>query len=121
MKRNQLFSIISILILLTGLLAMPSQAWAASSTLLPVSYTTTSGSDGGQPVINLTIQDQSGSKKNPNNYVEFQTPGKSTYAGYRSYMVPDTILPASITGIQVKANLLATKPSKQKWTWSIYN
>ena len=121
MKRNPFFSVISILILLAGLLAMPSQAWAASSTLLPVSYTTTSGSDGGQSFANLTIQDQAGSTKNPNNYVEFQTPGKSSYAGYRSYLVPDTILAASITAIQVKANLLGPKTSKQKWTWSIYN
>ncbi len=121
MKRNLAFSICTILALLFGLLAVPSQAWAASSTLLPVSYTTTSGGDGGQPVTVLTVQDQSGSQNNWNNYVEFTTPSTNTYAGYRVYTVPGTIPAASITAIQVKANFLGPVPATQTWTWKIYN
>lgn len=121
MKRNLVFSICTILAMLAGSLAMPSPAAAASSTLLPVSYTTTSGGSGGQPVANITVQDQSGSQNNWNKYIEFTTPGTNTYAGYRTYTVPGAITPASITAIQVTANFLGSAPAQQTWTWKIYN
>jgi hypothetical protein len=109
-----------ILALLAGLFAMPSPASAATSVLLPISYTTTAGGDGGQPVANIQVQDQSGSQNNWNKYVEFQTPS-ANYAGYRTYTVPGGISPSSITAIQVTANFLGPAPAQQTWTWKIYN
>ncbi len=119
MKRKLVYSFCTILALLAALFAAPSRVLADSSTLLPVSYTTTSGADGGQPVTNLHVQDQSGSQNDWDKYVEFNTP--TAYAGYRSYTVPAAITPASLTAIQVKANFLGPAPATQTWTWSIYN
>ena len=98
MKSKFVFTIGTILALLAGLLALPSSASAATSVLLPVSYTTTAGGDGGQPVANIQAQDQSGSQNDWNKYVEFTTPS-ANYAGYRTYTVPGGISPSSITAI----------------------
>ncbi len=106
-----------ILALLVGLFVMPLSAAAASNTLSPVSYTTTSGTSGGQPVANLAVQDQSGTANDWNKYVEFG----GTYAGYRTYTVPGSITPASITALQVLANYQGPAKSTQTWTWKIYN
>ena len=119
MKRKLVFSLCTILALLSVLFGAPSRVLADSSTLLPVSYTTTSGADGGQPVTNLHVQDQSGSQNDWDKYVEFNTP--TAYAGYRSYTVPTAIATGNITAIQVKANFLGPAPANQTWTWSIYN
>ncbi|HEX2997714.1 MAG TPA: DUF1565 domain-containing protein, partial [Anaerolineales bacterium] len=121
MKRKLAFSIGVIVVLLLACVAAPSPAFAATSTLLPVSFTTTSGGDGGQPVANLQVQDQSGSQNDWNKYVEFTTPGTKTYAGYRTYTVPTSIGLSSITAIQVTANFLGPSTSVQTWTWKIYN
>ncbi len=120
MKSKFAITIGTILALLAGLFAMPSPASAATSVLLPVSYTTTAGGDGGQPVANIQVQDQSGSQNDWNKYVEFTTPS-ANYAGYRSYTVPGGISPSSITAIQVTANFLGPAPADQTWTWKIYN
>ena len=120
MKRKLVFSLCTILALLAALFAAPSHVSADSNTLLPVSYTTTSGASGGQPVTNLHVQDQSGSQNDWDKYVEFNTPS-AAYAGYRSYTVPTAISIGSITAIQVKANYLGPAPAQQTWTWSIYN
>ncbi|GIK10518.1 MAG: hypothetical protein JETCAE02_02280 [Anaerolineaceae bacterium] len=120
MKSKFVFTIGTILALLAGLLALPSSASAATSVLLPVSYTTTAGGDGGQPVANIQAQDQSGSQNDWNKYVEFTTPS-ANYAGYRTYTVPGGISPSSITAIQITANFLGPAPSTQTWTWKIYN
>ncbi len=123
MKLKAFFSIFIILFIIFSLLSMPTRAWAATTTsiLTPVSYTTINGSDGGQSVDNLSVLDQSGPAVSLESSVEFQTPEKKKYDGYRSYSVPGSINVSSITGIQVKANFLGQKSSKQKWTWSIYN
>jgi hypothetical protein len=99
----------------------PAGSLAASVVITPSSYTTTSGNDGGQPVANLQVKDQSGSQNNWNKYVEFTTPGSATYAGYRSYTVPGGIAPATVTAIQVQANFLGPAPADQTWTWRIYD
>jgi hypothetical protein len=109
-------------LLLAASLALPSfKGEAASTTLTPSSYTTTSGTSGGQSVSVLAVQDQSGTQNTWNKYVEFQYSGSTAYAGYRTYAVPTSITPASITAIQVKANYLGSAKSAQTWTWSIYN
>lgn len=98
-----------------------NSAAATTTTLLPTRYATTSGADGGQPVGNLHVQDQSGTQNDWNKYVEFLTPGSQKYIGYRSYTLPSTIDPATITAIQAKANYLGSAKSYQTWTWTIYN
>jgi hypothetical protein len=90
-------------------------------TLRPASYTTTSGSSGGQPVTNLHVQDQSGTQNDWNKYVEWLTPGTQKYIGYRTYTLPATINPATITALQLQANYLGPVKSYQTWTWTIYN
>ena len=102
--------------LLTG---HPVQA-ATTTTLLPESYVTTSGGDGGQPVTNLHVQDQSGTQDDWNKYVEFTTPS-SNYAGYRRYYLPSGIDLQSITAIQITVNYKGPLKSYQTWTWKIYN
>lgn len=96
-------------------------AAATTVTLLPTSYTTTNGAAGGQPVSNLHIQDQTGLQNDWNKYVEFTTPGSQKYIGYRSYALPTTINPTTITALQLKANYLGSVKSYQTWTWTIYN
>jgi len=103
-------------IVLTG---YPVQA-ATTTILLPSSYVTTSGSDGGQPVTNLHVQDQSGTQDDWNKYVEFTTPS-SNYAGYRRYYLPSGIDRQSITAIQITVNYKGPLKSYQTWTWKIYN
>jgi len=92
-----------------------------STVLSPTAYTTTSGGDGGQPVTNLHVQDQSGTQNNWNKYVEFTTPGGSRYRGYRTYVLPSEIDPAAITGLQVEVNYLGPRKSEQTWTWKLYD
>jgi hypothetical protein len=93
----------------------------ATATFSPTSYTTTTGGSGGQPVANLSAQDQSGSQNDWNKYVEFTTPGTAKYAGYRTYTVPSSVTLSTINALQVKANFLGPTVTSQKWTWRIYN
>lgn len=107
--------------LLTLLIMTPTPARADINTLLPDSYTTTQGDDGGQPVTNMHVQDQSGTQDNWNKYVEFSTPSSNTYQGYRSYTLPSGISPTSITALQISTNYKGPEKSYQTWTWKIYN
>jgi hypothetical protein len=106
--------------LLVSLCLPATSVFAATNTLLPNAYVTTSGGSGGQPVANLRVQDQSGTQDNWNKYVQFTTPGVN-YAGYRRYMLPAGISPASISGIQVRVNYKGPLKSTQTWSWKIYN
>lgn len=97
-------------------------AYAAVTTLTPGSYTTLSGSSGGQPVAtSIAIQDLTGSKDSWNKYVEFGPNGSQKYDGYQSFSLPASVTPASITSIQVKVNYRGPNISTQIWTWKIYN
>lgn len=93
---------------------------ASITTLHPVSYTTLTGSDGGQMVNALWIQDETGSDDHWDRYVEFYTPG-TVYKGYRTYTLPAGIDPASITALQVRANYRGPLHSRQVWRWYLYN
>src|SRR2546423_1131237 len=103
MKRSRILNLSA---LAGGLLALaitffaPSlKGQAASTTISPASYATTSGASGGQAVSVLAVQDQSGTQNDWNKYVEFQFTGSTAYAGYRTYAIPTSIAPSSITGI----------------------
>lgn len=101
-------------------LAPVPQATALVSTLSPTAYTTTGGSDGGQPALNLAVRDQSGTQNNFNKYVEFTTPAGARYHGYRSYLLPGGVASSSIGGLQLAANFMGPAKAEQAWTWSIY-
>jgi len=104
-----------------GVDAAPVTAAAVTTALQPLSYTTTSGAHGGQPVTNLHVQDQAGTQNDWNKYVEFLTPGSNKYLGYRSYSLPTSVSPSTITALQLKANYLGPAKSYQSWTWTLYN
>lgn len=93
---------------------------AANVTVAPTLYRTTQGADGAQPVANLTVKDQSSMQNSWTKYVEFQTPAK-LYVGYRSYTLPPSVTPSSITGLQVTANFLGPSRAVQAWRWRVYN
>lgn len=100
-----------------GLLAA-APASAATTTLAPTSLTTTAGAIGsGQTVSALAVKDHTGTQDVWNKYVEFT----GAYAGYRTYTVPSSVAPSSVTGIQVSANYRGPAPAQQTWTWSLYN
>lgn len=111
------------LFILTLFVASLATAQAqTTTTLVPSSYTTTSGTDGGQAVAtSIDILDESGTTNTWAKYVEFQTTASASYAGYRVYTLPTSIAPSSITGIQIKANYQGPDTSTQTWTWMIYN
>ena len=96
------------------------RAAATTVTLSPTSYKTTRGVDGGQPVSNLTLRDQSGAQNTWTKYVEFQPPSER-YFGYRSYTLDPSIDPASLTSLDVKANFLGPTQQAQAWRWRLYN
>ena len=113
----------SSIFLIAGLTACgASSTQAASSTLVPTSYTTTAGSDGGQAVAtSIAIQDLTGSQDSWSKYVEFGPNGSQKYDGYQSFTLPTSITPASITSIQVKVNYRGPDSATQIWTWRIYD
>jgi hypothetical protein len=83
--------------------------------------TTQAGSTGGgQTVANLVAKDQSGSQDNWAKYVEL-SPGSNPYKGYRTYTLPGTVSPSSVTDIEVTVNYKGPAKASQKWTWSLYN
>ncbi len=95
---------------------------AGSLTLTPVSYTTTSGSSGGQAVSALWVKDQSGTQDTWNDYVEFDTTSASPYySGYRTYTLPSSVSPSSLTSLQVQTNFIGQAVTAQRWTWQIYD
>ncbi len=94
-----------------------------TTTLVPVSYSTTSGSSNAQPVgSSIDVLDESGTTNTWSKYVQFQSRTSGiAYAGTRNYNLPTSIAPGSITNIQVKVNYLGPLTSVQTLTWSIYN
>jgi hypothetical protein len=110
---------VSLALAASALGARPAEAQSTVN-VLPAGYTTTAGGDGGQPVANMHVRDQSGTQDNWNKYVEFTTPG-SAYTGYRSYSLPATIAPSAVSGLQVQANYRGPAKAQQTWTWRLYD
>jgi hypothetical protein len=93
-----------------------------TTTLVPSSYTTTKGADGGQAVAtSIDLLDESGTTNTWSKYVEFQTTSSSDYAGYQTFTLPTTIAPASISSIQLAVNYQGPATSEQTWTWKLYD
>jgi parallel beta-helix repeat protein len=110
-------------LLLASILACgASSVCADTNTLLPTSYTTLSGSSGGQPVAtSIAILDLSGSTDSWNKYVEFGPQSSQKYDGYQSFTLPTSIAPGSVTAIQVKVNYRGPAVPTQTWSWKIYD
>jgi len=108
-------------LLLPALLACSSSALTLT-TLVPSSYTTTSGTSGGQAVAtSIDLQDESGTTNVWTKYVEFQTTATANYAGYQVFTLPTSIAPSSVTAIQLKVNYLGPLSGVQTWTWHLFN
>ena len=120
MARKKIISFLVVFFLLAGSFAAATPAYARSVVLSPVSYTTLSGGDGGQPVDNLLLQDQSGAEDDWDKYVEFNTPG-AAYSGYRTYILPNNVFWGSATIAQITANYKGPLMASQAWTWQVYN
>src|SRR3569833_2806692 len=69
----------------------------------------------------IDLLDESGTTNTWDKYVEFQTTSTATYSGNRSYTLPSSISPSSITSITVKANYMGPATSTQTWTWRLYD
>jgi len=110
-------------LLLASILACGvSSVSADTNILVPTSYTTLSGTSGGQHVAtSIAILDLSGSTDSWNKYVEFSPKNLQKYDGYQSFTLPASITPASVTGIQVKVNYRGPAASTQTWTWKIFD
>ncbi len=109
------------ILLLIALFCYPAMA-QTTSTLVPSSYVTTSGTSGGQPVASsIDLLDESGTTNTWAKYVEFQTTASANYAGYQVFTLPTTIAPSSVTAIQVKVNYQGPDAVTQTWTWQLYN
>lgn len=91
-----------------------------STTLRPAFYETEQGGDGGQPVGNLYVMDQSNKQNNWNKYLELEAE-EEAYIGKRIYQLPANINRAALTSIQVKANYQGPTTAYQTWSWLIYN
>ncbi len=109
-------------IAVVAVMVVAAPAWASTTTLAPNSITTTAGKVGsGQTVSNLVAKDQSGTQNNWAKYVEFSPKNGSAYNGYRSYTLPGSVTPSSVTSIAVTVNYAGPATSSQTWTWSLYN
>lgn len=125
--RNQVASVpyyrCSVALLALSLLSLITTANAqTTTTLVPSSYVTTSGTSGGQPVASsIDLLDESGATNTWAKYVEFQTTATANYAGYQVFTLPISIAPSSVTAIQVKVNYQGPLSSTQTWTWQLLN
>src|SRR5688572_22053493 len=115
--------VIFVVFFVAGWLGMPVAASAATTTvaLKPASYTTLTGTDGGQRVTALHVRDQSGVQNDWDRYVEFTPEGGRHYDGYRRYFVPAHVSTAAITGLTIRTHFLGPDKTTQRWTWSVYN
>lgn len=124
MKSSRTFKLLLIVLMMFGLLgfggaALSNSPLAASLSLSPVSYTTLSGSTGGQQVGHLAVKDQSGTSDDPSRYVSFTTPNV-IYRGYRTYTLPANVTWGSVNSLQVKVNYKVLAAS-QTWFWDLYD
>src|SRR5215469_14695594 len=90
--------LITIAVCATTFLVLSASSCTANVILTPTSYVTIQGGDGGEPVDNIDVRDESGIATSPARYVQFKakSAGK-TYAGYRTYTLPATVKSGSVS------------------------
>jgi branched-chain amino acid transport system substrate-binding protein len=91
----------------------------ASKILKPTAIVTTKGSTSGT-VTRLNVKDQAGVSDDPLKYVLFRTPGV-VYEGYRTYHLPTTASPGTVTNIKVRVNYKGPAKAAQAWSWYLFN
>ena len=111
---------ITIIMLVLGTHTNGQASGSSDQNLTPISYTTTSGSTGGQPVNALAVKDQSGKDNNANAYVLFTTPGVA-YEGIQVFTLPTNSQKTALNTMLLNINFMTTGASGQRWSWSIYN
>ncbi len=97
-------------------LAGPVTAYILSAT----SITDVVGTHTGQ-VSALATKDQTGTQNDPSKYVQFGLPSGQLYLGYRSYFLPTSVAPSTVTTITLIANVLAPSSASDQWAWSTFN
>ena len=108
--------------ILAGILVGAAPAMAATSVLSPTGLTTTAGVVGsGQTYSALAVKDQTGTQDTWARYVELSPSGSAAYSGYRTYALPSSVAPSSVTGISVAVNYKGPSTANQTWTWALYN
>jgi hypothetical protein len=101
-------------------LALAAPGAAAPATLAPVAYATEKGGDGGEPVAQMAVRDQSGGEDDPARYVRFGTAGKS-YRGTHRFDVPKEVDLASLEALRVRVGYRGPTQREQKWSWEIFD
>ena len=108
--------------IVAGVLVGASPAMAATTVLAPTGLTTTAGVVGsGQSYSALAVKDQTGTQDTWAKYVELSPSGSAAYSGYRTYALPSSVTPASVTGVSVSVNYKGPSTAGQTWTWALYN
>ncbi len=109
-----------VVVLLFAFLILSPIAEAGDIALSPISYQSSSGSDGGQSVSSLSTADQSGVDDDWDRYVEFYTDGV-LYSGTRKYFVPENVDLTTLTQITLRTNYRGPDRAYQTWTWKLYD
>jgi endo-alpha-1,4-polygalactosaminidase (GH114 family) len=68
----------------------------------------------------LATRDQSETADDPSRYVQLEGSGDA-YSGYRTYTLPSTVPPSTVTTITLLANFRGPTAAKNAWTWSVYD
>jgi branched-chain amino acid transport system substrate-binding protein len=118
---NPVIAALLVFLLLNPVVTASANTAATPAPVLinPVSMVNTRGSTLGA-VASLRTQDQSGTADTPAKYVMFQTPGV-TYQGYRTFTVPATVGPGTVTNVAIKVNYKGPAKATQTWSWSLYD
>jgi hypothetical protein len=95
-------------------------AAVATVIVAPSSYATERGGDGGEPVGQLAVQDQTGTEDDPTRYVSFATPG-SAYRGVHTFVLPEEAPPGALLALTLRANFRGPAKKTQAWKWKIYD
>lgn len=53
--------------------------------------------------------------------MEFSPSDSDPYIGYRTYVLPNTLTPTSVTDIEVSANYKGPSTAVQTWAWALYD
>jgi len=91
-----------------------------SQALTPTSLTTQFGTTSGS-LASLGLLDQTGADDDTAAYISFQTPGSSSYSGYRSFYLPNDAQTKLVSTMLLQVNFKGSASSAQTWTWSVYD
>jgi endo-alpha-1,4-polygalactosaminidase (GH114 family) len=99
--------------------ADPTTGAVTLTTLAPTAIVDTSGAHVGE-VEALATRDEAGTADDPSMYVRLGGPDVM-YAGYRTYVLPSSVSPSTVTTITMLANFRGPTAARNAWTWSVYD